>query len=88
MVIRNFGRMDGVCLGLNHIHGVVRNILVINGRLGHCGKLGAIAHIVVVLVHDNAHQVVDSLLHIVQEREEDRCELFADLREVSVGWLT
>ena len=30
---------------------------------------------------------MDTLLHIVREREVDRCELFANSREVSVGWL-
>ena len=30
---------------------------------------------------------MDALLHIVREREEDLCELFAKSREVSVGWL-
>ena len=70
LVIRYFGRMDGLCLGSNHICGVVWNILVVNGRLGGRGKLGNIAHLVVLLVHYEAHQVVDSLLHIVREKEE------------------
>ena len=87
LVICNFGRMEGLCLGSNHIFGVVWNILVVNGRLGARGKLGAIAHLVVVLVHEEAHQVVYFLLHILQEREDYLCDLFADLHEVSVSWL-
>ena len=73
--------MNGLCLGLKHIHGVVRTILVVNGRLGGCGELGTIAHFVVILVHDEAHQVVDFLLHIARERAEDICEIFADSHE-------
>ena len=30
---------------------------------------------------------MNTLLHIIQEREEDSCELLEKLREVSVGWL-
>ena len=65
LVIHDYGRMNVLCLGSNHICGVVRNVLVINVRLGGRGGLGAIEHLVTVLVHDEAHQVVDSLLHIV-----------------------
>ena len=85
MVICNFGCMNGLCLGSNQICGVVWNILVINGRLGGSGELGTIAHLVVVLLHDEAHQAVDSVLHILHDRKEDRFELFMESRDVSVG---
>ena len=58
--------MDGLCLGSHHIFVVVWNILVVNSRLGSCEKLGAVVHLVVILVHDEAHQVVYPLLHIIQ----------------------
>ena len=66
LVIRYFGRMDGLCLGSHHIFVVVWNILFVNNRLGGCYKLGAVVHLLVILVHDEAHQVVDPLLHIIQ----------------------
>ena len=87
MVIRDFGCMNGLCLGLKHIHGVVRTILVVNGRLGGIGKLGTIANLVVIIVNDEAQQIMDTLLHIVLEIKEDQCELLTKLREVIVGWL-
>ena len=86
LVIRNFGRIDGLFLALNHICGVVLNFFVVNGRPGGLGKLGTIAHFLVNLIYDEAHQIMDALLHIVRERGEDQCELFAKLCEVSVGW--
>ena len=55
--------------------------------LGGREYLGPIAHLVTVLVHDYTHQIVYYFLHIVWEREKDRCELFAESREVSVGRL-
>ena len=87
LAIHNFGRMNGLCLGPNHICGVVRNNLVVNGRIGGRVELGVITQLLVILVHDKAHQVVDYLLHIVRESEEYCYEIFADLCEVSVGWL-
>ena len=63
--------MDGLYLGSNHICGVVCNILVVKGRLGGRGELGAIAHLVVAIVRDEAYTVVDSLLRILRDRDED-----------------
>ena len=55
LVVHNFGRMNSFCLGSIHIRGVVRNIIVVNSRLGDSGELGAIEHLVVVLVHNKAN---------------------------------
>ena len=79
--------MNGFSLGLYHIRGIVRDRLIVDGRLGGRGEIESIEMLVVVLVQDDAHQIVNPLLHIVQEREEDSHELLADSREVSVGWL-
>ena len=79
--------MNSFSLGSNHIRGVVHNRLIVDGRLGGRGGLSEIVLLVIALVHDETHQIVNPLLHIVQEREEDFCELFAELREVSVGWM-
>ena len=87
LVIRNFGRIDGLFLALNHICGVVLNFFVVNGRPSGIGKLGTIGHRVFSLAHDEAHQIMDALLHIVRERKEDQCYLFVNSIEFSVSWL-
>ena len=43
--------------------------------------------LVVVLVQNKAHHIVNPLFHIVREREEDCREIFVESCEVSVGWL-
>ena len=62
--------MIGFSLGSNRICGVVQNRLIVDGQLGGNGELGAIAMLLVILVHDKAHQIVNPLTHIVREREE------------------
>ena len=77
--------MNSFSLGLDHICGVVRNCLIVDGRIGGRGKLGVIMLLVVILVHEEAHQIVNPLLRIVREREEDFRELFVESRVVSVS---
>ena len=43
--------------------------------------------LVVILVQEEAHQVVNPLLQIVREREEYHRELFLELREISISRL-
>ena len=79
--------MNRFGLGSIHASGIVWDRLVVYGGLGGCGKLGSIAPLVILLVHDEAQKVVEFLLHIVREREEDCGELFAKSREISIGGL-
>ena len=60
--------MNGSSLGLNHICGVVWNCLIVDGRLDGRGGLGAIELLVIFLLHDEAHQIVNTILQIVQEK--------------------
>ena len=74
--IRNFVLVNGFSLGSYHIRVVVRNRIIVDGRLGGRGEIDVIAMLLVVLVPDKSHQIVNHLLHIVHEREEDSCEIF------------
>ena len=76
--------MHGFGLGLYHLHGVVWDRLIIDGRIFGCGELGLISIIVVILVQNEAHKIINPLAHIEREKEEDRRELFTESCEVSV----
>ena len=54
-VIFSFGLVNVFVLRSNHISGVVRNCLIVDGRIGERGKLGAIALLVIILAHDEAN---------------------------------
>ena len=43
--------------------------------------------LVVILVQEEAHHIVNPILHIVREREEYHRELFLELREISISRL-
>ena len=58
--------MNGLDLGSSHISGIVWDHNVVDGELGGSGEIGAIDPLVILLIHDEARQIVDSLLHIVR----------------------
>ena len=52
LVTRNFGCVNGFGLGSSHVSGVVWYRLVLDGRLGGRGELGAIVLLVILLIRD------------------------------------
>ena len=67
MVIRSFGRVNDFGLVSSHVSGVVRYRLVVDGRFGVRGELGAIVLLVILLIRDKYQQIVDYLINIVRE---------------------
>ena len=58
--------MNGFCLGLRHVSGVIWYRLAVDVMIGGSGELGAIVLLVILLIREKAQQVVDSLLRIVR----------------------